>query len=233
MKKIMTQKMNLVIFTLAYLTIGTSLCAQVKYIPAAVHDFSLSVGGGITDMYANTTKKIFDGAARGNFDFNFTPFISLSIEGQIGKMGDGKQNDLSSGGPVYSVSTFYAANLNARVSLGQWLDITNDFTEVLGGLYLGAGIGYLNTDIQTIQYVPLLTESNYIVYKHALMTVPVNIGINKDLPVYKLGVNLNFQYNFTGSNSLDGFDYHVTGHRSQDGYSFLSLAIRYYFGPVE
>jgi hypothetical protein len=229
MKKSTIVRMSAIIYMAMTCFGSNKATAQVEYIPAAAHPFSLSLGGGFTNMYSSITKKNFQPAGVGDFSYNFTPYISVGIEGQRGYLAEG-ENDNIKVGPEYSKSIFYAANVNARVGLGQWLDKNNYVTQTLGGLYLGTGVGYLNNSVLNVKYIYVPDDNNTITYKTQTIIVPFNVGLNEDLPIYKMGVNINWQYNFTNVNGLDGFNFN--GHHFKDGYSLLSLSICYYFGKI-
>lgn len=205
--------------------------AQVQYIPASIHRLSLSLGGGVTNLFGDLQTKVFKPAARGNFDYNFTPFISAGVEGQYGLLAGGSTAATSKDAGLYSESTYWAVMANVRAGLGQILPTPeNKFSELVGGIYLGTGIGYAKGDIKKIINSTFVMNNGTIRYDAGDVIIPINLGINADLPVYRLGINLNFQYNVGTSDALDGYDFHLSSNTDNDAYSFVSLAVRYYFG---
>lgn len=221
----------LCIFSLA---VSASGFAQIQYIPASIHRFSISLGGGMTALFGDLKPKVFKPAARGNIDYNFTPFISAGIEGQYGTFAGGDIEPAGKTTGLYSQSNYYAVNANVRLGVGQFLPTPeNRFSELLGGIYLGSGIGYVSSEVTTlVKKYPYsstpLTGTFYVEANEIL--IPINLGVNMDLPVYRLGANLNFQYNITMSEALDGYDVNILSNNDNDGYGMVSLAIRYYFG---
>lgn len=221
------------VFTLSILFVAAAYIgrAQIQYIPASIHRLSLTVGGGVTNLYGDLKTKVFKPAARGNFDYNFTPFISAGVEGQYGMLAGGDLNVSGKDGGLYSESNFWAVMANVRAGLGQILPVPqNKFSELVGGIYIGTGIGYVKSDVRSIKNNSFVMNNGSIRYDAGDVIIPINLGINADLPVYRLGINLNFQYNIGTSDALDGYDFHVRTNTDNDAYSFVSLAVRYYFG---
>lgn len=205
--------------------------AQIQYIPASIHRLSFTLGGGVTNLYGDLKTRVFKPAARGNFDYNFTPFISAGVEGQYGLFAGGNLDVSGKDGGLYSESNYWAVMANVRAALGQLLPVPeNKFSELIGGIYLGSGVGYVKSDIRSIKNNTFVMSNGSIRYNTGDVIIPINLGINADLPVYRMGINLNFQYNIGTSDALDGYDFHVRSNTDNDAYSFVSLAIRYYFG---
>lgn len=210
--------------------------AQIQYIPASIHWFSVSAGGGVTMLYGDLSKKVLMPAGKINFDYNFTPYISAGIEGQVGKLAEGDPDPQSEQFGLYSENSYFAFNANARLAIGQFLPTPeNGFAELLGGIYAGAGIGYISSEnkqlVRSYSYTSNFLQGNFYTESEGIV-YPLNFGVNYDLPVYRLGINLNFQYTFTGSEELDGYDIAVLNNNDNDAYSLISLSVRYFFGPT-
>lgn len=210
--------------------------SQIQYIPAAVHRFSIGLGGGITTLYGDLQKpKVICPAGKLNLDYNFTPFISAGIEGQYGKFagGDAAPNGETFG--LYSESNFIAVNANARLAVGQFLPVPDTkFQEILGGIYLGAGIGYINSEIQELSRAYSYAGNTQLVgtfhNEAEEIVIPLNAGLNFDLPVYRMGININYQYNLSTTEALDGYDVSILSNNDNDAYSFISVSVKYFFG---
>lgn len=219
--------------TLSLLLVATCFVgrAQVQYIPASIHRLSLSLGGGVTNLFGDLQTRVFKPAARGNFDYNFTPFISAGVEGQYGMFGGGDLSGAGKDGGLYSESNYWAVMANVRAGLGQILPTPeNKFSELVGGIYLGTGVGFVKSDVRAIKNNSFVVNNGSITYSADDVVIPINLGINADLPIYRLGINLNFQYNIGTSDDLDGYTFNVKTNTDNDAYSFVSLAVRYYFG---
>ncbi len=229
----MIRKLNILLALISFSYFKSN--AQINYIPAAARQYCVSVGGGVTVLLGDTKKLKFGPAARLNFDNNITPFTSFGLEAQYGGMEGGEKPD----GKIfklYSKNTFFAINLNARVSLGQFRKIAKSkFQRGINGLYIGTGIGVVSSQVKDmIRDDPRTGQPlNSTQLNATQMLVPVNIGINIELPkfigLYNTMFNINYQHNFVFGDYLDGYNLAV-GNKYKDAYGFLSVALRYNFG---
>jgi len=218
------EKISLCLIAAYLLTGPNKASAQLQYIPAAIHPFSIGFGAGFTTLYGDLEKNLHMPAYKGNLDYNITPYVSAGIEGQYGKMAQGYKTE----GGTYSEIHFYTANANIRAGLGQALKPTNNFTQFISGLYIGSGVGYINSQVDKIS--TLFSADEYL--KNQAVVVPINLGINEDLPIYKVVINLNYQYDVAFNDILDGYKPNVAANKNNDAYSLLSLSVKYCFGNV-
>lgn len=229
----MKSKITFIAVILSALT--TTLFAQRHFMPAASHRLCLSVGGGTTMMFGDLKKKVIKPAFKGNFDYNFTPFISAGVEVQAGSLagGDKDVNGTTSG--LYSHSKYTAANANIRLSLGQFFPETqNKFANFIGGAYLGSGMGYIRSNAKMLVRKYSYSDGALPGTFHqqaSEIIVPVNVGINMDLS-YHIALNLNYQHNFTSSEALDGYDIDIKSNKRDDSYGMISIGLRFYFGDI-
>lgn len=208
--------------------------AQVQYIPASSQKFALAIGGGVTHTFGDLKTTVFKPAARLNFDYNIGHYISTGIEAQVGMLASGSETISAKSEGLYSESNFYAVNANIRAGLGSVIDESaSGFAKFASGIYVGAGLGIYSGEIQSITtHYPSDNKpiKGTIIYETTEMVFPVNLGLNIDLPVYRLAANINYQYNFTTEDALDGYIFYVNSNNDNDAYGFLSVALRYYFG---
>lgn len=229
-------KKNIFIFIFIISTVQIA-SAQIRYIPAGAHPFSISLGGGVTTTFGDLNRKVFKPALRGNLDYNITHFISAGIEGQYGSIAGGTHEVGGRSEGLYSESKFYAVNANIRAGLGEVISkaALRKVSQFVSGLYIGTGIGIVNAEVTEIvrNYPgPVLTGpiNGNVIEEANEVLIPINIGLNIELPVYRLSANINLQYNQTFSETLDGYDFDVSSNKSNDAYSMASIVLRYYLG---
>ncbi|HXS35586.1 MAG TPA: hypothetical protein VN721_02710 [Flavipsychrobacter sp.] len=210
---------------------------QIQQLPPAAHRFCVSVGGGVTTLFADLPNPTNEGAARVNLDYNITEFISFGVEGQYGYLaasGLFVAPENPNRGHISVTNTFNAANLNVRVGIGQFMQkAQSPVMRVVKGIYVGAGFGVINSNVtadvqrypepdkELIGFKPVTTE----------MIVPVNVGLNVNVSA-NLVLNLNIQYSSSLDDYLDGYKPDLPSNKSKDSYSFISAGIRYDFGRI-
>ncbi len=210
---------------------------QIQQLPPTAHRFCVSVGGGVTTLFADLPNPTNEGAARLNLDYNVTEYISFGVEGQYGYLSAAGLFVVPENrhrGYMSVTNTFNAANINVRVGVGQFIPkAQSPVMRVVKGIYVGAGFGIINSNVtadvqrypepadQIIGFKPVTTE----------MIVPVNVGLNLNLSA-NLVLNFNVQYSSSLDDYLDGYKPDLASNKSKDSYSFVSAAIRYNFGRI-
>jgi hypothetical protein len=224
-----------IIFLMPVIFAGFQSVSQVSYVPPTARSFSIGIGGGIIALQGDIDEIRITPGGRANLDYNITPYISLGVEGQMGK--------LSAGAEVvngrYTRASFYAANVNARFASGQFFRKKLKPGSILGGLYIGAGAGVVNSEIDKIgdRYKDGKKIKGIVTDPPTLLAIPLNLGLNLELPRllgrHNLVANINYQYNFVSGEQLDGYTYEFWSNLANDGYSFLSVGLRYNFGRLQ
>lgn len=217
------------------------LCAFAGLQATAQSNFykmSVGAGAGAAIAYGDLRRHVITPAVYGAADFYFSPYISVGLEGQLGKLKGGDTSQLYKN---FS-NSYKAGNLNVKLSAGAILNkryVPSTFNTLVRGLYVGTGIGVMRNDIT--ERNPLLNEIprvNQGKRKSWEALVPVNVGLNygiKEKHGYeRFVVNLNFQSNFTFGEGLDGFDDNplFVPNDHKDIYAFTTIGIKYKFGPV-
>jgi hypothetical protein len=222
----------------------TEANAQVQYLPPTVHRLTLSLGGGVTTLFGDVPyAKPFNPAGRLNLDYNITPFIAVGVEGQYGRLSEGEKEKMVEGNKaLFMENTYYTGNVNARVSIGQFNRYTStELGRFLNNIYLGTGLGYLRATNENLTTV--FPESgkpiDYIEYEAEEWIVPINLGINLDIPGIlgerTITANVNYQFNQALGESLDGYNFNRYIHKvsQRDAFGFLSVAVRFHFGGIK
>lgn len=204
------------------------------------YKMTIGAGAGLTQSFTDVAKHDFGLAGYGSFDYNFTPFLSLGFEGQMGEI---------NGGDVYNdpynrqfINRYKAFNLNGKVSLGALIDYgRTGFANAIKGLYVGAGAGVVMNKMRFIVRERPDDASGYIfpgLDSSKDLLIPLNLGINFNFMnkygYHKYGININYQSNITLGEGLDGYDDSPTKFKNgyPDVYNYFSIGLRYHFGSL-
>jgi hypothetical protein len=212
---------------------GLQAKAQTNY-----YKLSVGAGAGAAVAFGDLKNEVITPAVYSAADYYFSPYISVGLEGQLGKL---KGGDTTLYHANFS-NSYKAGNLNARVSAGAFMKkrfVPSTFNTLVRGFYVGTGIGLLRNNI-TERYPTQNNNPRINQGKRSSWDalVPVNVGLNygfKEKNGYeRLTVNLNFQSNFTFGEGMDGFDDNplFSPNTNSDIYIFSSVGIKYKFGRV-
>ncbi len=182
------------------------------------YKLSLGGGAGLTQSFTDYEKSRFGKTLYGVGEFFFTPFISLGGEGQIGRIkGENSIRDEES-----FVNSYKSFTINSKLYLGAVIDYKrNGFSNVIKGLYLGAGLGGILNNVSDAEHP-----------KTKDIIIPLNVGYAYYFPnksgYYRYGINANYQSTISLDGGIDGRE--ETFHT--DVYTYFSIGIRYQFGPM-
>ncbi|WP_333889211.1 outer membrane beta-barrel protein [Sphingobacterium siyangense] len=196
---------------------------------------SVGAGAGATFNFTDLSKTKAHPAAYIEADYLFTPFISVGIRAEKGKLSGNEYDSEFS-------NNYYAGNVNGKVRLGQLLNdpnnysyktLTSDiFSTIFSNIYLGAGAGIIKNRISrdiSSYYANAIHNKGGGVAKDRYgyhFVVPLNVGLDvpfgRTLYGPKWAINLNYQHTLTTNDNLDGI---ING--KNDQYGVLSLGIKY------
>ena len=226
--------------TLLLVFIGTFSFAQSNYFK-----MSYGFGGGINKSYTDVYKGSFGYTAYGVIDYHITPFVTLGLEGQYGRI---------QGGDIETdphnrqfINKYTAITANVKLMLGEVADYNkSEFLYNLRGLYVGLGIGVVNNKITDIvRYKPSWAayDPGYGPFpgkdKSLNMAVPLNLGFNYFISdgygYMRYVININAQSNYTFGEGLDGYnDSSVKFENySPDVYNVYTIGFKYMFGTIK
>ena len=217
------------------------LCAFAGLQASAQSNFyklSVGAGGGFTVGYGDLRKQVMSPAVYGTADYYFTPFVSVGLEGQLGRI---KGGDTTQSYANFN-NKYKAGSVNARLSAGAFMNHTyrpTTLKKLVRGIYVGTGIGLLRNNI-TERYPELNQNPRINQGKRASWDafVPVNFGLNYGISekngYERFVFNVNYQGTFTFGEGMDGFDENplFVPNSSRDIYTFTSIGIKYKFGPI-
>ncbi|WP_293943107.1 MULTISPECIES: outer membrane beta-barrel protein [unclassified Sphingobacterium] len=224
----MVKKLFCTLFALLGLVIGT-VSAQFS------RPISVGAGAGgifaLTDLSNNGAKFAFYGEA----DYLITPFISVGLHGEKGKLnGSGYNSEFE--------NNYYAANVNGKVRIGQFLGASknysyytlqsNTLSKILSNVYVGAGAGALKNRIK-LQLDPAyatsivdlggeIAEDRSEIHFVIPLSVGVDIPFGRTLYGPQWAINVNYQHTLTTNDNLDGII-----NKNNDQYGFVSLGLKY------
>ena len=202
--------------------------------------YKMSFGGGlgVTTSYADVERHRKAFAGNLVFDYYFTPFISLGVEGQMGEVAGG---DIDTD-PYHRqfINQFKAFAFTGKVALGAVTDYEhNNFLDNIKGLYIGSGVGLIQNKMTGIVRRDPVTDAYYPGSDESKdLRIPINLGIDFFFPnkygQTRLLLNVNYQGNIILGEGLDGYDDSSRRFRSgsPDIYTFLSIGLRYQFGQI-
>jgi hypothetical protein len=222
-----------------YISVVCLLVSINAFSQANFYKFSVGGGAGITRPFGDLNYSKNSLAIYGVAEYYLTPFITLGVEGQIGKL---KGGDSTRTSKRYFENDFIAASINTKFHMGAFFDKgfrNSRARDVFNGLYVGTGIGIIRNKISDAYH----KENPRPAYDQGRNNskdayVPVNVGIDyalKDAGGYdRLLINVNLQGNLTFGEGLDGYDDAPVYTRNQyaDVYIFTSIGIKYKFGMV-
>ena len=200
---------------------------------------TIGAGAGITQSYTDVAKHDYGLAGYGAFDYYFTPFLSLGLEGQMGEI---------NGGDVYtdpnnrqSINSYKAFTLNGKVYMGSLINYQRSgFANTIKGLYAGAGVGVVMNMMRFV--VRERPDATGYVFpgqdSSKDLLVPLNLGIVFNFMdrygYYKYGLNFNYQANITLGEGLDGYNDSALRFKNgnPDIYTYFSVGLKYHFGSI-
>jgi len=196
---------------------------------------SAELGAGGTLLYGDLKNKPFAFGSHAGVHYHFNPFVSAGIQGQLGTLkGDDASNRRAN-------NRYVGANANVALHIGQFMPAAKNYSlytltnktlwSYLANIYVGAGIGFLYTDIDAYRgptgqgNVSEIFAGRDHVYE---MVLPINVGI--DIPFdFRLNgpvwaVNINYQLGLSFGDNLDGYTNSYSSHH--DRMVYISLGIK-------
>ncbi|UKJ07661.1 hypothetical protein [Solitalea lacus] len=205
--------------------------AQVKY-----NIFSVEGFGGISLSFTDASNKNIAPIVGGAFQYNTTPYSFLSADMQGGKLQAGIEGNLRK----FS-NSYFSGSVIYNVGLGDLLYTSaNTWYRRINDLYFGAGVGAIKSNVKEVQPFNYTTPNGTFTegynYKGTDIYFPLQVGVNikyrtktNDVP---FAINLQYQFNFTLTDLLDGYE-GSPNNSKKDMYSTFWLGIKYYFGSTK
>lgn len=202
-------------------------------------EYSIGAGGSITRAYVDVAQQKGRRAFNLNANYNYSPFVTVGGELQIGKLAGGDQVDnahLREFANSYTAFIIYA-----DLQAGEIIDYDNSlFLDALKNFYAGTGIGAIRNKMILIERVKP-DGSGYVFPgkdKSINLLVPFRFGY--EFKIYnnygepQIRLNLGYQMNVTFGEGLDGYNDPPSKFKNNalDMYSQMSVGIKFGFGNL-
>lgn len=225
--------MKPILASLSALLLWLNASAQSNF-----YKMTIGAGVGITQSYTDVAKHDYGIAGYGAFDYYFTPFLSLGLEGQMGEINGGDiYTDPNSRQFINSYKTF---TMNGKVYMGSLINYQRSgFSNAIKGLYAGAGVGVVMNKMRFVMREKPDGSGDFPGQNSSKdLVVPLNLGIAFNFMNryghYKYGLNFNYQTNITLGEGLDGYDDSALRFKTgnPDIYTCFSIGLKYHFGSI-
>ncbi|PWS28008.1 hypothetical protein DHW03_10635 [Pedobacter yonginense] len=231
---------------------STSLLAILLFtaqiVTAQSNYFKLSYGFGVgpNRSYTDVYKGTIGYTAYGVFDFHVSPFATVGLEGQYGKIQGGNINTDPHNRQF--ANKYTSVTVNGKLMLGEIINYDrSEFLYSIRGLYAGLGVGIINNKMSYIVRYKPNTEAGYppLGYKFAgedksmNIVVPISVGYNYYIydgyGYVRYVINFNAQANYTFGEGLDGYNDPDTKFKNYqpDQYNVYSIGFKYFFGNIK
>ena len=227
-----------------YILLVCALLTSAAYGQSNYYKLGIGGGAGITQSFTDVKIHGKAQAYYGTLDYFFTPYLSLGLEGQLGKLKGGDR--VLDYHKREFTNSYKAATLNAKVYLGALTDKgyqTSALANFFRGAYFGAGVGLLvnnMTDIVRVQPAGGIFTGGYVfpgVNQSKEILLPANLGINfyinDNYGFERFVINVNLQGSMSLGEGMDGYDdtSAIFKNKSPDIYTFASVGLKFRFGP--
>jgi hypothetical protein len=197
--------------------------------------FSTSIGAGYGVTVASAGEQTITASSAGNVNvnYNFSPFTSMSVETQFGKLTGG--NAVNDDSFKQFTNQYFALILHADLQVGEIIDHDESgFVNALRNFYVGTGAGFVANNIVSLNKNVSGATSNYKL-SSINFTVPFRGGY--EFKVYdKTGVphlkfDISYEYVTAFGQGLDGY---IDASRASvpKFYNYISAGIKIGFGKA-
>ncbi len=223
----MTYKLTcILLLSLPFCSVSKLMAQQKPSLSS--HRVLLSVSGGLTRLHGDVQKgSVPGGVGKVAFDYVPNSFLTSGLEIGFGSLASGDRTSTK----LFSRGSFFTANLNARVYPARIAtDRLSEMMEHGRGAYVGAGVGFINSNITSIREVTAKGKVLANIKKtESAFTIPINAGWDIVFgDKWNIAINVNYQYNIVFSDYLDGYNFDISNNRHNDAFSGLTLGIRWY-----
>lgn len=206
--------------------------------------FSVCINGGITFPYTDVKHTANSPVLGIGAQYAATPWIVVNADLQFGILKGGRKEEASSYYREFKNNFFYGSITGRFFPLRLALTKSSDHDiktniKYLGGIYVGFGAAVINNNVTTDE-TPEATKVRGIPSPNGLqILMPVEAGYNFPLtylnPKYSaniygkslLSLNVNFRYNPSFSEKLDGYNPATPMNKNKDAFSTLTVGITY------
>ena len=213
--------------------------AQMSYDKKFIPKMYFGVGGGFTNMFGDFSKSGFAPVARVGIGCRFTANLSVDAEVYHGGLSSNEPAGVWTSGAYSETSTFTSADVNLKFTLGNYLQYPHsDWLKILSGLYIGMGVGIINSNITSFDgnYSEMeLSHKDSATYKKSseqALYIPLDIGLRiplkRLLPAHYTQLWFNYQINYTFSDYIDGVKLPASRNQFNDCYTTFTMGLSFH-----
>jgi hypothetical protein len=207
-------------------------------------EFGVGFGVSSTRGYTNVARQDNDFAFNINASYNYSPYLPVTAELQIGKLsGGGTTPNLDRYGRQY-LDNYRALYVHIDLQAGELIDYQDSFVlGILKNFYIGTGFGVIednNTD-QRLNLYPYDGSTSYIFpgKDHAYdPIVPLRFGYEFNIynqwgePAFR--IDLGYEHNIDLGENLDGYNDNplIFKHNALPQYRQITIGFKYNFGNI-
>jgi hypothetical protein len=215
--------------------------AQVRLDPFyAYSKYSIGIGSGYTHMYGDLNMSEQELVYKLNVTRHVNEWVNLTFEGSRGGLSSFETKNRWTNG-MSSYNKFLSVAVTGNVALGQFCGVPSSFImKQLFGLYIGAGIGFMNNDITDISTKFKSSDKQEIteLFPGSIMTssnnyyLPMNLGIDLHF-TRSLFINVNYQMCYAFTDWVDGYNFKKpSNNNANDLYSTIIVGLHFYTGQL-
>lgn len=223
----------------ALLTSILFLCSKFLFAQLSYNYLGYSVGAGfgVTRADADLREHLNKGAAFVNFNYNFSPFTTGTVELQFGQLGGGHPN--TDKDTRAFINTYEAVIIYADFQAGEIINYQDRrVLNILKNFYVGTGFGFIHNQMTFIQRQSL-SDPGYIFPGRdnsieAMLVFRGGYEFKFYNQYHEPGVRLDvgFEENLAYGEGLDGYADPPSQFRNDhvDRYAFVHIGLKYNFG---
>ncbi|WP_170113510.1 outer membrane beta-barrel protein [Mucilaginibacter yixingensis] len=224
--------MKKLVLLLSLLCCSVIVKAQYNYADWSV-GFHVNSVKGYTDVSQNANTY----SASAQLYYNFTPYIPLALDLQVGKLSGG--NDITDLYHRYFTNNFTTLSVHGDLQLGEIVDYQNSFIlGALRGFYLGAGFGLVRNNITSIRRFDKENPTYRFPGEDQSINTMLSVRMGYEVKIFNeldepfMAVDLGYIHNITFGEGLDGYTDPPTKFKNNapDQFRQITVGVKFFFG---
>jgi hypothetical protein len=202
------------------------------------YEWGVGAGASIVRPYADLKKQYNDLAFNINFTYNYSPYVPIALELQLGTLRGGNDAISLDKDTRKFNNKYKALILRGDLMAGEIIDyVDNDFLNAIKDFYIGSGIGAISNNVKVNRYS--LIDPTYKFPgkdKSVELLIPLRFGYEFKLyDAYdqnSFNISITYQHNITFGEGLDGYNDPPEKFKNNalDQYAQVTVGFKYNFG---
>jgi hypothetical protein len=204
-------------------------------------ELGIGVGASYIRGYTNVQQQYYHPAFDLSFIYNYSPYVPIAIEFQLGQLSGGAAHDLSIDkyGRAYT-NNYKAVILHADLHLGEIIDYEDSqLLEALKNFYGGTGFGVISNTNTVVRH-PFYDPSYTFPGKDQSTDLMIPFRFGYEFKIYDaynepgMAIDVGYIHNFAFGEGLDGYNDNPAKFRNNatDQYTQITIGFKYFFGNV-